>query len=169
MSFSNSSPGFKHSSGHRHHPDLDGSHRGLQPPAPFLRAAGLTCLPDRSCWVTASSGAPQWPNTTALWRAINIFCELALARVSDLTSHSKYRHSMPMNHRCPRTWPHHTCPWLFVPVTGCPLPHWSPKNPYFTFTAQLRGTFLRFSQCPGPTSLSFSKACPTLCAAPALQ
>lgn len=54
----NPSPGQSHSSGHQSHPDLDIPPTAFGLPFLFLRAARLTCLPDKSGRVTAQLRYP---------------------------------------------------------------------------------------------------------------
>ena len=81
VSFYDPCPGYSHSSGHQHHPDLDSSSNSLSP----LRAAGWPFfLTHRLGHCPAQS--PQWISSTLLWEATKVPSPRYLASPQAVTS-----------------------------------------------------------------------------------
>lgn len=135
MSFYDSCPGYSHSSGHQHHPDLDSSSNSLSPP----QGCRLTFLPDSSAGAPPSSD----PTVDKLNPPLgsNPGPQPTVPAGYDCPS-PKHPHSVHLNHACPRTQLHHTCP-LVLSSSWNALPHTShSKTPTLPSSLSLDGPFL---------------------------
>lgn len=168
MSFYDSCPGYSHSSGHQHHPDLDSSSNSLSPP----QGCRLTFLPDSSAGALPSSeptvdklnpplGSNQGPQPTVPSVTAGYDCPSP-----------KHPHSVHLNHTCRRTQLHHTCPWR-SPLPGMPCRTLVTRKllPCLHLSAWMAPSsgVIPAPRGVGKTRPSASKAHPSIRAAPALQ